>query len=200
MAAPVPDVRGALRRLYRDLDGFDVSEAEEAVVVARRSSPLYGEIMPSATRRLLEHLRLGARDTLFDLGSGSGKVVLHAALACKLSRIVGVELVRPRHAMAEQALARARAEGLLRTKRVELLRRDFMRVDLSGASVVYTCSTAFPDALMLRLAKKLSCLRPGARLVSLQDLDDNPWFELQEVLRLDMSWSRRRKVHVYRRR
>ena len=119
-------------------------EAAEKVVFDRRSSPVYGEIMPAATAQLLEHLRLGSHDVLYDLGSGVGKLVLHAAMRCRLRQAVGIELVKPRHRMAEQALLRAREEGLLRTERVSFWRRDFMRADLFDATVVYSCSTASP--------------------------------------------------------
>lgn len=194
------DARPILRRLYRDLDGFDVEESAEAIVTSRGSSPIYGEIMPAATMRLLEHLALRPKDVLFDLGSGAGKLVLHAAVAHRLRRLVGVELVKERHRMAQVALERAKAQRVLRTKGVELLCRDFMRVDWSEASVVYTCSTAFPADLMRRLLRRASKMGPGTRFVTLQDFDDNPWFDLEEVLRLDMSWRRRGKVHIYRRR
>lgn len=189
-----------LRGLYRGIDGFDVPDGAERVVVNRRSSPLYGEIMPTATFRLLEYLDLGKGDVLYDLGSGVGKLVVAAAMHRRLTRVVGLELVRPRHLMAEEALARARAAKVLRTRQVDLLQQDFMRADLSDATVVYSCSTAFPAELMRRLARKLSHLPRGTRFVSLQDLDDNPWWDLEEVVRLDMSWRRRRKVHLYRRR
>jgi len=73
-----------------------------------------------------------------------------------------------------------------------------MRARLGDATVVYTCSTAFSTPFMNQLAARLARLRPGLRWVSTQDLDNNPWFALEELHRLDMSWRRHSKVHVYR--
>lgn len=192
------DPRRTLRRLYRGLDGFLVPEHEEDRVVRAKSSPLYGEIMPAAVGHLLDYLRLGSRDVLYDLGSGVGKMVVQAALSVRTKKLVGIELVRARHEVAEAVLEEARRARLLRTKNVSFACRDFMRTDLSDATVVYTCSTAFSTPYLTRLARRLTRLKKGALLVSLQDLDEQRAFELVDVLRLDMSWKRRSKVYVYR--
>lgn len=194
------DPKTSLRRLYRGLNAFDVTRAEESIVVQRLSSPLYGEIMPTAAEHLFDYLQLDSKDVLFDLGSGAGKFVMHAAMTNKMRRCVGIELVKPRHRISEFVLSEAKAAGLLRTEDVEFQCWDFMRAKLAHATVIYTCSTAFPAELMIRLTRRLARLPSGTRFVSLQDIDDNPWFELQHVLRLDMTWARRRRVHVYRRR
>lgn len=198
MIAPRITAREHVHRLYRRLHGWEISDAEERSVLATRSSPTYGEIHPSAVERLLEHLQLGKRDVLYDFGSGIGKVVLQVAMSEAVRRIVGIELVAGRHAIAERVLARARARDLLRTRRVDLLDADFMRVDVSDATVVYTCSTAFSDPFMRSLARRLARLRPGLRLVTTQELDPPGRFAEIDVLPLDMSWRRRSEVHVYR--
>jgi hypothetical protein len=187
-----------IRSLYRGLDGYDVSDEAEAVVFRHRSSPLYGEITPGGVAHLLEYMQLTPEDALFDLGSGVGKVVLQAAISQPLRAAVGFELVRPRHEMAQEALRRAREREVLRTPDVRLLKGDFMRADLSEATVVYTCSTAFPVPMMLRMAQRLSRYPNIRLLVTVQDLDDNPWFLEDDVLRLDMTWRRRARVYVYR--
>lgn len=172
----------------------------ESVVKERKSSAVYGEIMPAATGHLLDYLQLGTKDVLVDFGSGVGKLIVQAALTHKLRRCVGYELVKPRHQTAQDALQDAIDQRLLKTRDVEFRNADFMRGALEPATVIYTCSTAFPEALMQRLVRRVSKLPSGTRFVSLQDIDDNPWFDLKDVLRLDMSWARRRKVHIYVRR
>lgn len=191
------EARRALLSLYRERDGFDVSKRSERVVSKVRSSPMYGEIMPTATMRLLDYLDLKRKDVLYDLGSGVGKLIVYAAMTTE-AKCVGIELVEPRHRLAVEALEEARRRGMIRARRAEMVQADFMRVDLSDATVIYTCSTAFPPPFMRRLARHLAQLRAGLTLVSLQDLDPNPWFEETDVLRLDMSWRRRAKVYVYR--
>lgn len=192
------DPAAVIRRLYVDEHGYGQGQDEEALVLAARSSPTYGELMPAATTALVQRLGLGPGDSFYDLGSGIGKVVLQVAMTAAVDRCVGIELVGSRHRIAERMLARLRPLGLLRAREVRLRRGDFMRARIGDATVVYTCSTAFSTPFMNELCARLARLRPGLRWVSTQDVDDNPWFRLEGIHRLDMSWRRRSKVHVYR--
>ncbi len=196
--SPRPEPRAVIRRLYRDEYGYDLSDVDEARVQASQGSSTYGELLPSATTQLARHLRLGPTDTFYDLGSGLGKVVLQLAMSVPLAGCFGVELVRSRHRVASRMLERVRSEGLLQAQACGFRCSDFMRARLGDATVIYTCSTAFSTEFMNALAARLARLQPGLRWVSTQDVDDNPWFDLEQVLRLDMSWRRRSKVYLYR--
>jgi hypothetical protein len=135
---------------------------------------------------------------LYDLGAGVGKVVLQIAMSEPVRGCVGVELSRTRIKAARSALRQARAFGMIRARQCLFRHDDILRANLSDATVVYTCSTAFSDLFMRRLVRRLAQLRPGLRLVSTQDLDPHPSFRLLDVLALDMSWKRRSRVYVYR--
>lgn len=186
-----------VREVYRGVDGWEIPSAEVQRIVAARSAETYGEIMPTATVRLLEHLRLGPPDVLYDLGCGVGKLVVQAAVSLPVRAAIGIELSATRGSIARDAVRRARARGLVKARTCAIRCEDFMRARLHDATVIYTCSTAFPAQLMLRLARKLARLPRPIRFVTLQDLDPHPAFELREVLRLDMSWRRKAKVHLY---
>ena len=76
----------------------------------------------------------------------------------------------------------------------------WLRTPLDDATIIYTCSTAFSDAFMVRLARRLAALPRARKIVSLQDFTDPPeGFELAEIYKLDASWKRRTKVRVYAR-
>ncbi|PRP90526.1 Histone methylation protein DOT1 [Enhygromyxa salina] len=199
MSGPGHDARAQLRRLYRGLDGFEIPREDERKVARSRGSSTYGELMPTATIRLLAQLELGRRDHFVDLGAGLGKVVLLAAMTTKVGRARGVELSPARVAIAEQALARAKRERIPGVSRAAFVEDDMLRCDLDEATVIYTCSTAFSAAFMARLQRRLATLPRLRRLASLQDFDPHPAFELREIYKLDASWKRRTKVHVYAR-
>ncbi len=190
--------RAALARLYREDHGYEDDPLGEARVLEAGSSPTYGEMLPAATSHLLRYLKLGPQDVFYDLGSGVGKIVLQTAMTVPLARCVGIELMRSRHRIAHRLIERARSEGLLQAAECRARNSDFMRARLGDATVVYSCSTAFPTELTMGLAARLARLPVGLRFVSTQDLEDNDWFSLEDVLHLDMSWRRRSKVHVYR--
>lgn len=187
-----------LRHLYEDVDGFEIARAEEQRVRAARSSATYGEIMPTATFRLLDALEVGQGDVFYDLGCGVGKVVVAAALATAARRCVGVELAADRLARARAVVSRARRDGLLPRRRVELRHDDIARTDLRDATILYTCSTAFPTPFTRSIMRRVASIGRPVTFASSQVLDDHPAFHLVRTLRLDMSWKRRTKVYVYR--
>ncbi len=193
-----PDPRAVIHRLYRDQYGYKLSEADKQRVLATRSSPTYGEILPHATTELAQELKLGPDDTFYDLGSGLGKVVLQLAMSVPLAGCFGLELVRNRHRIASNMLARVREQGLLLAAACEFHRANFMSAPLDDATVVYTCSTAFSAEFMNELAAHLARLPVGLRWVSTRGVQPNPWFEVETALWLDMSWRRATKVQVHR--
>lgn len=187
-----------IQALYGDGHGyFDLPEVEERHIRSTRSSSVYGEIMPAAAAQLLDYLDLRRDDVLYDLGSGVGKFVLQAAMSHPLRKAVGVELARSRCRMAQRVLRAARRQGQIKSRQVGFRCADILQTYLADATVIYTCSTAFPPSFMDRLTRRLATLREGVVVVSLQELGDNPWFDPLDVLRLDMSWKRRTPVHVY---
>ena len=106
-------------------------------------------------------LRLAAvsqADTVYDLGSGDGRIPVAAARDYG-ARAVGVELDGR---MIERARCNARESGTERL--VEFRQEDLFRADLRGATVVTLF--LFPE-MNRRLARKLRDeLRPGTRIVS----------------------------------
>ncbi|MFZ2651334.1 MAG: methyltransferase domain-containing protein [Burkholderiaceae bacterium] len=120
---------------------------------------------------MLEIANVGPSDTLIDLGSGDGRIVILAAGRFG-ARGLGVEidpdLVRRSRRNAERA-------GV--AKRVEFREQDLFSTDLSGASVI--TMYLLPD-VNLRLRPKLLGLTPGTRIVS-HDWDMGDWLPDRSV-------------------
>ena len=66
----------------------------------------YGEMCPSSWSSTMAQAGLGPDDVFYDLGSGRGTLVIHAALEARCRRCVGVELSRERHAIAKTVASR----------------------------------------------------------------------------------------------
>ncbi len=108
-----------------------------------------------------EMLRLAgvtADDTVYDLGSGDGRIVI-AAAHDRGARGVGYE-IDP--ALVAQARDRARKLGI--ADRVIFTQADLFQADLRPATVVTLYLS--PDLNRRLRPKLLSELRPGARIVS----------------------------------
>lgn len=139
----------------------------------------YGEITYEGVDKMLGFLRLEAGDTFYDLGSGTGKVVMQAVLGSRASLGVGVELSENRHKLAEMALGRLQteprfAEGArqLDGKEVRFANGDATKVDPSDGTVIFMCSLCFPKEVMVVLTGRLpELLKPGTVIVTIRPFE-----------------------------
>lgn len=191
--------RQLINRIYKDIEGFEIPKYDASHVRKSQGSPIYGEINHAALNKLLKHLKLSTNDVFYDLGSGVGKVITQTLLTTPIKLAVGIELSKSRHEGAVIALKRAASYEPSINQRVKLINKDLLTVDLSAATVIYTCSTAFSQSFMNKLTKRLASFKHSYRLISLQDLPEHPDFKLEAKLRLDMSWLRNTEVHIYQR-
>src|SRR5882672_5492426 len=106
--------------------------------------------------RMLRMAEVGPGDTIIDLGSGDGRIVIEAAK--RGARGLGVDL-DPN--LVKLATENARKAGVSDRARFEV--RDIFETDLSGASVV--AFYLLPD-FNAKLMPKLLSLKPGTRIVS----------------------------------
>lgn len=110
----------------------------------------------SVTRAMLDIAGVGARDTLIDLGSGDGRIVIAAAQ--RGATALGVE-IDP--ALVAKSEAAARAAGV--AARARFVKQDLFDTDLSAASVV---TMYLLQEVNLQLRPRLLALAPGTRIVS----------------------------------
>ena len=148
-----------------------------------QSAPVIGQVSKDSVwvptperliRRLLQLADVTPADTVMDLGSGDGRIPIHAARHFG-ARAVGVELEANLIQLSNEA---ARASGV--ADRVRFVRQDLFETDLSQASVI---TLYISPGVMTRLKPRLLALAPGTRIVSHQfTLDD---WEPDEVIRTE---------------
>lgn len=121
---------------------------------------------PNVVAEMLEMADVSARDSVYDLGSGDGRIVVTAARRYGAAGL-GVELDST---LVSRARDRVRSEGV--GDRVEIVRGNLFEVDLSPATVVtlYLLPRTM-DKLEPKLFREL---RPGARVVA-HDFDMARW-------------------------
>lgn len=106
-----------------------VTETDRLQAQQAKSSLLYGELLPRGANKALGAKRLDAEsaETLFDLGMGTGKILLQAFLQFRnLRYIYGVELSAGRYQLAEEAALRM----------VELLGNENYHVHMSPGKFI----------------------------------------------------------------
>lgn len=103
---------------------------------------------------------LTARDVVYDLGSGDGRVLIYAAKKFG-ARGVGIEIEGHRVKEASQAATAARL-----AHRVRFVEQDLFKAQIGDATVVFLYLFT---AVMARLKPKLLAeLKPGTRVVAYQ--------------------------------
>ena len=133
---------------------------------------------PEIVEQMLRLARVGPADTVYDLGSGDGRLVIAAVRDFRARAAIGIE-IDP--ALVAQSREHARRTGV--GDRVTFLQQDFFRADLGPASVVTLYLTR--DVNLRLRPKLLAELRPGTRVVSF-DFDMGEW-EPQAVIRVDVN-------------
>jgi hypothetical protein len=178
-------------RDYRAEFGFrpleEISDAELRQWIIDDGGLIYGELKRHELENYFDAIAPALRPggTMYDLGSGLGKVVMTAALALPFERCVGVELLGYRHRMAGERLqamlatgerglqalpvqaapdaplrlssgAMTQARQLLELRsRIAFIENDLFAQDVSDASLVFIYSTCF-GPIIDRIAEKLA--------------------------------------------
>ena len=123
-----------------------------------RSMAPYVPTPPEVVERMLEIAAVNSNDTVYDLGSGDGRIIIAAARKFG-ARAVGVELDEE---LAKQTAGRVRELNI--HDRVRVVQGNLLEVDLSPASVV-TVYLLTSSNMKLRPRLEQS-LKPGSRVVS----------------------------------
>ena len=97
-ALNVPEHRAVFENLYHDVNGFKLSQ--QARLKGDAFEYAYGEIEFEPFIALLSLAKTNADTVFYDLGSGTGKAVLAAAMVFPIKKSVGIELFTELHSCA----------------------------------------------------------------------------------------------------
>jgi predicted transcriptional regulator len=159
--------------------------AQNSIVDPRSLAP-YVPTPQKVVERMLQLAGVQDNDTVYDLGSGDGRIVITAAQKFG-AKAVGVEL--------DRALVKAtedRIHDLKIEDRAQILNANIIDVDLSQASVVTLYLLTSGNEIVK--PKLESSLKPGTRVVS-HDFQISGWVPIRtETLR---GQGRQHKIYVY---
>lgn len=174
-----------------------IDSTEDQMISNAGGNSTYGEITFDALKTIHDDLGLTSNDYWFDLGSGMGKVVLHTAMTTP-ARCCGVELSTTRISHARDALSQLiNNHNLDLAKKVQFRNENIATVDLSGATIVYMCSTCYSEKLMRDIINNVCQLKPGTRLLTLKSAPEHPALKYIKTYSLRMTWSSEVSVHLY---
>ena len=172
----------------------------------------YGTITPNGINTLIQHLHINSKDVFLDLGAGIGNVVVQFALNTPIKKAIGIEYVGSRYQQALQYLIKAKNiyGNKLKNKTIDFINTDIYKLNSIGdATIVFTCSTCFPDNLMDKIVDLCSNSPNLKYFISQKQLSDTgavscPHNEgcsgnLKYIgsLIVECSWNKECEHHIY---
>lgn len=141
---------------------FPTTKTTSRAILKLAKSLTYGELHPRSVDRAIRFLNLRKDDVFVDLGSGTGKVVIQAAMQSDCKRLIGIEVLHQRNVDAKRAHANLKKSMPRKAHRIEFIEDSFLNVNLSDVTVVYMANHVFDDplpGLILEMLKTLPRLR-----------------------------------------
>ncbi len=197
-AQEVTDNKTLIDRVYQNISGYHIDDQERQLIEKSGGNPTYGEITHAGSQKLAEVMELTKKDVFYDLGSGVGANVIRIYLETPVKKAIGVELAASRHAGAQKAKEELLKQKKLNKKRkLEFREGDIALAKIDDATAVFMNSLCFSNDFMKVLTEKLSRLKPGLRVATLRQIEDQEHFKLKGIYTIPMSWSKNSTVYVY---
>lgn len=163
------DVKKIFEELYKDINGIAISNKAKSKLSSWYMGNIYGEITYSGFLKMLALAGIKKGETFYDLGSGTGKCVLLAALATECSRSVGIEILDELHMTACHVLSTYRKQFLQENenkKAINFIQGDFKYLDISDADVIFMNATCMQYEIDLPFTRKIERLKKGTRILT----------------------------------
>ena len=189
----IDSVQRLYHALYSDVNGMLVSKQARAQLQLDDKSLIYGELNSDVMGAILAELDLAPDALFYDLGSGSGKAVILAALMGSFSECVGVELLAPLHELSESVLFRLKQLSFeylneINLPKIQFKHGNMLNEDISKADLVFAHATCFDDTLIQSLKKNCRSMKKGAYLATVTKSFSMSDFELVYEKRHSFSW------------
>jgi len=187
-----------MRRLLVILGFAALALAQRSSEVPKESLAPYLPTPATIVDQMLQVGGLKPGETMFDLGSGDGRIVIAAAKKYK-AKAIGVELDDALAASSEQKIAEAglssvEPEGASRVGTARIIHGDLMKQDYSSADLVTVY--LWPDANK-KVAQLLDIqLKKGARVVS-HDFAMGNWTPTKTITIADDGTGRSHELFLY---
>ncbi len=150
--------------IYRAINGKKISKHWQRQQNNHEEEYIYGEIDFLSFAELLAKSHAKPGDIFMDLGAGTGKAVIAAALLLPFQQCIGIELLTPLYESSQQNLQALMALNYQHAS-IAFEQNNFLEIDLSRANILFINATAFRNKLWQRLYQKLQNLPPKTDII-----------------------------------
>ncbi|PIY68950.1 hypothetical protein COY90_03195 [Candidatus Roizmanbacteria bacterium CG_4_10_14_0_8_um_filter_39_9] len=187
----IDDTEGKFEQLYLHVDGYAISKKAISKLSRYYSGYMYGEITYRGFLRMLAMARPKKNEVFYDLGSGTGKVVILAAMLANFSKVVGVEIFQELLDASQKVLDHYKELSGLNnsfSQSVVFIHGNFNDVDFSEADVIFMNATAWSYEFGVPFIRKLEQLKKGARIITSTLVIKSNKFKINPIGSIDFSW------------
>ncbi len=181
--------------LYNDINGYNVSSAARTKFLGDVSTLLYGEVPFQTCKEIIEKANAKKDSVFFDLGSGTGRVVMEAFLLTDFRKTIGVELLDGLHDKAMEVKAvfdkniKPEISEHIVGRELNFIHGDIFKIDYSEADFIFMNHPLKDSDLFLQLEEKLlNELKPGTKIVTIIRALRNPKFKSLGSQLYKFSW------------
>lgn len=179
-----------IQNLYKNcIQNITYSKNQQADFQAQLVSITYGELLALSAVKLINKLKLTKDDKFLDLGSGLGKLAMQVFMLTDVKSVLGIEASNNLSMQAQKVLGQASIEnpGVFHGD-FELLAANFLNSDWEDPTVVYTCSTAFSQELILKIGEKINQTPSIQKVATLRPIPNLKNFKLVTQFLVECSW------------
>ena len=188
------------QKIYNDVDGFALSRIARTHQDAMEYT--YGEIEFIPFIALISMTNPSQKTRFYDLGSGTGKAVIACALVFDMQEYCGIELFNELHlaAIKQQEKLRQLSPYEINAQRIHFIQDDFLKADISKASLIFINATALFGPTWEQLNQRLLTETTiGTTIITTsKPLIVSTQYLLTNTTKVSMSWGVvTAYIHVY---
>lgn len=146
--------------LYQQINGFWLANNASA----KNAELCYGEIEVYPFYQLLTKANPKAFETFLDLGAGTGKAVMTAAMLCDFAKASGIECQEGLYQASKTVQTRYELLNKYRCK-VSFIQADIFQIPAITADVIFINATCYSPARWAILEEKLNKVKAGTRVI-----------------------------------
>jgi precorrin-6B methylase 2 len=184
--------------LFGHINGKEISKiakAEHAGSEPFKEVILYGELPFQTWIEIVEQAQPKKDGVFFDLGSGTGRIIMQSHLIFDFKKIIGIELLEPLHTKACQIRKdfeeqiKIQIPDFIKDRELHLIQQDFFNSDLREADFIFM-NHPFKDRGSFEPleAKFLNELKPGTKIVTIIRKLNHPAFKHLHSQKYNFSW------------
>ena len=196
-------IQDTLDTLYSGVNGYGLSQADRVGERREQKSLTYGEMLLEPFSRVLAAVKPAPGEVFYDLGSGTGKVVLMANMLAPFAKTVGIEFLPKLHDQASAIVDRYAQEIKPSlpdaTAEIAVRQGDMLTEDLTDADVIFVHSTCMGEELIAGLAERVRACKPTTRFALIsRGFFGMPWLANTERFDYTNAWNTQSTCFVYK--